>query len=104
MLKPFVEYLQNMHNVDLINGDCLVEMRSIEEHSIDLILCDLPYGTTDRKGSESKKNAGSRLLKWDTVIPLDKLWLEYKRVLKPRGAVVLTADQPFTSKLILSNV
>ena len=104
MLKPFVEYLQNMHNVDLINGDCLVEMRSIEEHSIDLILCDLPYGTTDRKGSESKKNAGSRLLKWDTVIPLDELWLEYKRVLKPRGAVVLTADQPFTSKLILSNV
>ena len=93
-----------MHNVDLINGDCLVEMRSIEEHSIDLILCDLPYGTTDRKGSESKKNAGSRLLKWDTVIPLDELWLEYKRVLKPRGAVVLTADQPFTSKLILSNV
>ena len=93
-----------MHNVDLINGDCLVEMKSIEEHSIDLILCDLPYGTTDRKGSESKKNAGSRLLKWDTVIPLDKLWLEYKRVLKPRGAVVLTADQPFTSKLILSNV
>lgn len=104
MLKPFVEYLQNMHNVDLINGDCLVEMKSIEEHSIDLILCDLPYGTTDRKGSESKKNAGSRILKWDTVIPLDKLWLEYKRVLKPRGAVVLTADQPFTSKLILSNV
>ena len=93
-----------MHNVDLINGDCLVEMRSIEEHSIDLILCDLPYGTTDRKGSESKKNAGSRLLKWDTVIPLDELWLEYKRILKPRGAVVLTADQPFTSKLILSNV
>jgi site-specific DNA-methyltransferase (adenine-specific) len=93
-----------MHNVDLINGDCLVEMKSIEEHSIDLILCDLPYGTTDRKGSESKKNAGSRLLKWDTVIPLDELWLEYKRVLKPRGAVVLTADQPFTSKLILSNV
>ena len=93
-----------MHNVDLINGDCLVEMKSIKEHSIDLILCDLPYGTTDRKGSERKKNAGSRLLKWDTVIPLDELWLEYKRVLKPRGAVVLTADQPFTSKLILSNV
>ena len=93
-----------MLNVDLFHGDCLVEMRSIEEHSIDLILCDLPYGTTDRKGSESKKNAGSRLLKWDTVIPLDELWLEYKRVLKPRGAVVLTADQPFTSKLILSNV
>ena len=93
-----------MLNVDLFHGDCLVEMRSIEEHSIDLILCDLPYGTTDRKGSESKKNAGSRLLKWDTVIPLDELWLEYKRILKPRGAVVLTADQPFTSKLILSNV
>jgi len=103
MLKLFVGYLQNMHNVDLFHGDCLVEMRSIEEHSIDLILCDLPYGTTDRKGVENKRGV-NRLLKWDTVIPLDKLWLEYKRILKPRGAVVLTADQPFTSKLILSNI
>ena len=103
MLKLFVGYLQNMHNVDLFHGDCLVEIRSIEEHSIDLILCDLPYGTTDRKGVENKRGV-NRLLKWDTVIPLDKLWLEYKRILKPRGAVVLTADQPFTSKLILSNI
>ncbi len=103
MLKHFVGYLQNMHNINLINGDCLVEMRSIEEDSVDLILCDLPYGTTDRNGVENKK-VENRLLAWDTVIPLDKLWSEYKRILKPRGAVVLTADQPFTSKLIMSNV
>ena len=87
--------------VDLYYGDCLVEMKKIEDNSVDLILCDLPYGTTDRSGVE-KKNGNNRLLKWDTVIPLESLWLEYKRVLKPKGAVVLTADQPFTSKLIMS--
>ena len=89
--------------VDLYYGDCLVEMKKIDNHSVDLILCDLPYGTTDRSGVE-KKNGNNRLLKWDTVIPLESLWLEYKRVLKPKGAVVLTADQPFTSKLIMSNI
>ena len=89
--------------VDLYYGDCLVEMKKIEDNSVDLILCDLPYGTTDRSGVE-KKNGNNRLLKWDTVIPLESLWLEYKRVLKPKGAVVLTADQPFTSKLIMSNI
>ena len=89
--------------VDLYYGDCLVEMKKIDNHSVDLILCDLPYGTTDRSGVE-KKNGNNRLLKWDTVIPLESLWVEYKRVLKPKGAVVLTADQPFTSKLIMSNI
>jgi site-specific DNA-methyltransferase (adenine-specific) len=86
----------------LLFGDCLVEMNKIAAGSVDLILCDLPYGTSDRKGVESK--GSNRLLGWDTVIPLDKLWDQYRRILKPLGAVVLTADQPFTSQLILSNL
>jgi len=86
----------------LYQGDCLVEMNKIADGSVDLILCDLPYGTTDRKGIKDKGD--NRLLSWDTVIPLDKLWEQYRRVLKERGAVVLTADQPFTSQLILSNL
>lgn len=83
-------------------GDCLVEMDKIAEHSVDLILCDLPYGTTDRKGISDKGD--NRVLSWDTVIPLDQLWKQYRRVLKSTGAVVLTADQPFTSQLVLSNL
>ncbi len=86
----------------LYQGDCLVEMNKIADGSVDLILCDLPYGTTDRKGIRDKGD--NRLLSWDTVIPLDELWEQYRRVLKERGAVVLTADQPFTSQLILSNL
>ena len=86
---------------ELYCGDCLVEMKKIADGSVDLILCDLPYGTTDRKGLESK--GSNRLLSWDTVIPLDQLWKQYKRVLKPLGTVVLTADQTFTSQLIMSN-
>ena len=86
-----------MSDIKLYNGECLEVMSGIDESSVDLILCDLPYGTTDRTG-------GDRLLKWDTVIPLDKLWSEYKRILKPKGAVVLTSDQPFTSQLIMSNI
>lgn len=86
----------------LLNGDCLVEMNKIADGSVDLILCDLPYGTSDRKGTENK--GGNRLLGWDNVIPLDKLWEQYKRVLKSNGTVVLTADQPFTSQLVLSNL
>ena len=91
-----------MPQINLLQGDCLVEMNNVADGSVDLILCDLPYGTTDRKGVESKGN--NRLLSWDTVIPLDKLWDQYRRILKPLGAVVLTADQPFTSQLILSNL
>lgn len=86
----------------LYQGDCLEEMNKIADESVDLILCDLPYGTTDRKGVEEKGN--NRLLKWDTVIPLDLLWEQYRRILKPLGTVALTADQPFTSQLILSNL
>jgi len=94
--------MQFLHNVSLYQGNCLVEMNKITENSVDLILCDLPYGTTDRKGIRDKGD--NRLLAWDTVIPLDKLWEQYRRVLKPNGTVVLTADQPFTSQLIVSNV
>ena len=88
--------------VELYQGDCLEQMLNIPDHSVDLILCDLPYGTTDRNGVESK--GSNRLLKWDTVIPLDLLWEQYRRILKPLGTVALTADQPFTSQLIMSNL
>jgi site-specific DNA-methyltransferase (adenine-specific) len=94
--------MQLMHNITLYCGDCLEEMDKISDGSVDLICTDLPYGTTDRKGVEGKGN--NRLLEWDTVIPLDQLWAQYKRILKPLGTVVLTADQPFTSQLILSNL
>ena len=98
-----------MNNYTLHNGECLEVMDSIADESIDLILCDLPYGTTDRSSQNkssgsSVKKTGTRLLKWDTVIPLDILWSKYKRILKPKGVVVLTADQPFTSQLIMSNI
>ena len=77
-------------------------MKKIADGSVDLILCDLPYGTTDRKGIENKGD--NRVLSWDTVIPLDQLWEQYRRVLKSTGTVVLTADQPFTSQLVISNL
>ena len=83
----------------LIEGDCLERMKQIEDGSVSLILADLPYGTTDRSGKK-----GSRIFKWDSVIPLDILWSEYRRILKRNGVVVLTADQPFTSQLVLSNL
>ena len=74
----------------LINGDCLIEMQQIEDKSIDMILCDLPYGTTS--------------CKWDTVIPFDKLWEQYERIIKDNGAIVLFGTQPFTTTLIHSNI
>ena len=74
----------------ILNGDCLELMKDIPNGSIDMILCDLPYGTT--------------ACKWDTVIPFDELWKQYKRIVKDNGAIVLTAAQPFTSALIMSNV
>ena len=88
-----------MKDLQLICGDCLDVMKDIPDNSVDLILADLPYGTTDRSGK-----GGSRIFKWDSPIPMDKLWVEYRRVLKPKGAVVLTADQPFTSTLVMSNL
>lgn len=88
-----------MLNVELFFGDCLEEMSKIKEKSVDLILVDLPYGTTDRSGK-----SGSRIFKWDSVIDLDSLWQHYQRILKDKGTAVFTADQPFTSKLIMSNI
>lgn len=70
-------------------GDCLELMKNIQDKSIDMILADLPYGTT--------------ACKWDTIIPFDKLWEHYKRIIKDNGAIVLTASQPFTSALVMSN-
>jgi len=73
----------------VILGDCLEVMKDIPNKSIDMILCDLPYGTT--------------ACKWDTIIPFEPLWEQYKRIIKPNGAIVLTASQPFTSALVMSN-
>ncbi len=72
-----------------INADCFDVFPFIEDKSIDAIICDLPYGTTQ--------------CKWDSIIDLDLLWKEYKRIIKDNGAIVLTASQPFTTKLISSN-
>lgn len=74
----------------LTNGDCLELMKDIPGKSIDMILCDLPYGTT--------------ACKWDNVIPFAPLWEQYKRVIKQNGAIVLFSVQPFTTKLIYSNL
>lgn len=71
-------------------GDCLEVMKLIDDKSIDMILCDLPYGTT--------------ACKWDTIIPFELLWLQYKRIIKNNGAIVLTGREPFTSALIMSNI
>lgn len=86
----------------LFLGDCLSEMNRIADHSVDLVLADLPYGTTDRSGTSEK--GSSRVLMWDSVLPLDDLWSSFRRILTPSGAVVLTADQPFTSQLVMSNL
>jgi site-specific DNA-methyltransferase (adenine-specific)/modification methylase len=73
----------------LHRGDCLELLAGVPDGSVQLVLCDLPYGTTQNR--------------WDSVIPLDRLWAHYRRVLKPDGAVVLTGSGPFTARLILSN-
>jgi site-specific DNA-methyltransferase (adenine-specific) len=77
-------------NIQIYNGDCLVAMKSIPANSVNLILCDLPYGSTK--------------CKWDSIIDIQKLWEEYKRILiKPTGVILLFAQQPFTTKLISAN-
>ena len=74
----------------VLHGDCLELMREIPDKSVDMILCDLPYGTT--------------ACNWDTIIPFDELWTQYKRIIKANGAIVLTASQPFSSALVASNI
>lgn len=78
------------HEVTLIQDDCLAAMARLPAGSVDLILCDLPYGTT--------------ACAWDSVIPFEPLWECYRRVAKPNAAIVLTASQPFTTALIYSNI
>ncbi len=82
--KPFVS------RSTFYQGDCLVEMDKIADKSVDMILCDLPYGTT--------------ACKWDSVIPFEPLWKHYERVIKDNGAIVLFASQPFTSLLVASKI
>ena len=74
----------------IIQGDCLEVMPNIPDKSIDMILCDLPYGTT--------------ACKWDTIIPFEPLWKQYKRMIKDNGAIVLTGSEPFSSYLRMSNI
>jgi site-specific DNA-methyltransferase (adenine-specific) len=78
-----------LEDIELRSGDCLEELPLLAPNSINLVLCDLPYGTTQNR--------------WDTVIDLDALWSQWKRVITPNGVVALTASQPFTSQLVLSN-
>lgn len=77
-------------NCSLFLGDCLEMMKHIPDGSVDMVMCDLPYGTTQNK--------------WDSVIPLEPLWREYQRVCKSSAAIVLTACQPFTSVVVASNI
>ena len=77
-------------NIKLYHGDCLEIMKDIPDKNIDMILCDLPYGTT--------------ACKWDTIIPLEPLWKQYERIIKDNGAIVLFGSQPFTSSLVMSNI
>ena len=74
----------------LMQGDCLERMKEIPDGSVDMILTDPPYGTT--------------ACKWDSIIPLEPMWEQLKRVIKPNGAIVMTASQPFTTTLISSNM
>lgn len=76
--------------INLIQGDCLERMKEIPSGSVDMILTDPPYGTT--------------ACKWDSIIPLEQMWEQLKRVIKPNGAIVMTASQPFTTTLIASNM
>jgi len=75
--------------INLMQGDCLEKMKEIPDGSVDMVLTDPPYGTT--------------ACKWDTVIPLEPMWKELKRITQPNAAIVFTASQPFTSALVMSN-
>ena len=79
-----------MNDIQLYHGDCLEEMKNIPDKSIDMILCDLPYWTTQNK--------------WDSIIPLEPLWKQYKRIIKDNGAIVLFAQTPFDKVIGASNL
>ena len=80
----------NIKNYELYNSECIKTMKEIPDKSINLILYDLPYGTTN--------------CSWDNIIPFDLLWEQYNRIIKDNGAIVLFSAQPFTTKLINSNI
>ena len=83
--------LEREENInEIMNIDCLEGMKMLAEKSVDMILCDLPYGTTKNK--------------WDSIIPLDKLWFQYERIIKDRGIIILTAQTPFDKVLGTSNL
>ena len=84
-----ITYLEIPNGV-IVRGDCLEVMTEIEDGSVDMVMTDPPYGTT--------------ACKWDSIIPLDPMWEQLKRVIKPNGAIVMTASQPFTSVLTMSNI
>lgn len=75
--------------IKLMHGDCLELMKDIPDNSVDMVLCDPPYGTTQNS--------------WDTVIPFDKMWSELERIVKSKAAICLFAQQPFSSALVMSN-
>ena len=77
-------------NLWLMKGDCLERMKEIPDGSVDMVLADVPYGTT--------------ACKWDSIIPLESMWGCLKRIIKPNGVIVMTAAQPFTSVLVCSNL
>ena len=82
--------LDSKDKVQLFKGDCLEIMKCIPDNSVDMILCDLPYGTT--------------ACKWDSVIPFEPLWEQYKRIIKDNSAIVLFGSEPFSSALRMSNI
>ena len=82
--------LNKLKKYELYNCECIEKMKCIEDKTIDMILCDLPYGTTD--------------CKWDNIIPFDEMWEQYNRIIKENGVIVLFSAQPFTTKLINSNI
>ena len=82
--------MEDIKRYELYNDECIERMKYIKDKTIDMILCDLPYGTTD--------------CKWDNIISFDEMWEQYNRIIKDNGAIVLFSAQPFTTKLINSNI
>jgi site-specific DNA-methyltransferase (adenine-specific) len=89
-MENAMEAVEKLTFCEIYNEDCLQKMKDISANSIDMILCDLPYGCTKNK--------------WDIIIPFEDLWKEYSRIIKQNGAVVLFGSQPFTSQLVMSNM
>lgn len=89
-MKESVKVVSDMKDIELWQGDCLELMKDIPDKSVDCIITDLPYGTTQ--------------CKWDTIIPFEPLWRQYNRIIKDNGAIVLFGTEPFSSHLRLSNL